>query len=136
MKNQVGLWIDHRKAVIVSLTDNLQDIREIQSHMEKHTRYSGMSQAPAEDQRDRKFNGHLDKYYEKVVSCIRHADAILILGPGEAKGELKARLDAAALGGLVVGIEAVDKMTDHQIAAKVRERFLTSTGDSQQSRLN
>jgi hypothetical protein len=104
--------------------------------MEKHIRYSGSSQAPAEDQRDRKFAGHLDKYYEKVVSCIRHADAILLLGPGEAKGELKARLDAEALGGHIVGIETADKMTDHQIAAKVRAHFLTSPEDCQQTRRN
>jgi stalled ribosome rescue protein Dom34 len=125
MKSNVGLWIDHRQAIIVSFTDKVQKTRRIISDMEKHVRFSGGAQkTSAEDQRDRRFTGQLDKYYDKVVSCIRDADAILILGPGEAKVELKTRLENEALGGRIAGIETVDKMTDHQIAAKVRQRFL------------
>jgi stalled ribosome rescue protein Dom34 len=124
MKSNVGLWIDHRKAVIVSLTDKVEKIRRIISDMEKHVRFSGgAKKTSAEDQRDRRFAGHLHKYYEKVVSCIRDAGSILILGPGEAKVEFKTRLESEALGGRVVGIETVDKMTDRQIAAKVRKHF-------------
>ncbi len=127
MKSNVGLWLDHRKAVIVSLRDKGEEIHEIPSHAEKHARIpGGEREAPAEDQRDRRFKEHIHKYYDEVVSCIRNADSILILGPGEAKVELKARLEIEALGSRVVGIEAVDKMTDNQIAAKVREHFLKS----------
>ena len=125
MKSNVGLWIDHREAVIVSLTDKVQKTRRIISGMEKHVRFSGGAEKTAsEDQRDRRFTGQLDKYYDKVISCIRDADSILILGPGEAKVELQTRLENEALGGRITGIETVDKMTDHQIAAKVRQRFL------------
>ena len=125
MKSNVGLWIDHRKAVIVIVTDKGDETRLVRSNMGKHVRFSGEArEASAEDQRDRKFTGHLDKYYEKVVSCIRDANSILILGPGEAKVELKTRLESEALGGRIAGIETADKMTDHQIAAKVRQHFL------------
>lgn len=124
MKNNVGVWIDHRKAVIVSLADEVEKTRRIISHMEKHVRFSGgANEASAEDQRDRRFTGHLDKYYERVVSCIRDADSILILGPGEAKVELRTRLESEALGGRIAGFETVDKMTDRQLAAKVRQHF-------------
>jgi hypothetical protein len=47
----------------------------------------------------------------------------LLFGPGEAKGELEKHLAAKGLGGRVVGFETVDKMTDRQIAAKVRQHF-------------
>jgi stalled ribosome rescue protein Dom34 len=118
------VWIDHRKAVIVSLADEVEKTRHIISHMEKHVRFSGgANEASAEDKRDRRFTGHLDKYYERVVSCIRDADSILILGPGEAKAELRTRLEGEALGGRIAGIETVDKMTDRQLAAKVRQHF-------------
>jgi hypothetical protein len=46
---------------------------------------------------------------------------ILIIGPGEANGELKARLERRGLGARNVGMETVDRMTDRQIAARVRE---------------
>jgi len=92
--------------------------------MEKHIRYSGAAQEDsAEDQRDKRFTGHLNKYYDHVISCIRDAESILIFGPGEAKAELEKRLESEALSGLVVGIETVDKMTDRQIAARVRQHF-------------
>ena len=58
-----------------------------------------------------------------VIACIRDAESILILGPGEAKGELKKRLERNKLGGRIVGIETIDRMTDRQIAAKVRRYF-------------
>jgi stalled ribosome rescue protein Dom34 len=122
--SNVGLWIDHRKAVIVSLKDKVEKTMQILSHMEKHVRYSGGAQAAsAEDQRDRRFAGHLRKYYDRVVASIREADSILILGPGEAKVELGLLLENEALGGRIASIEAVDKLTDRQVAARVRKHF-------------
>jgi hypothetical protein len=78
---------------------------------------------PADDSRQRALTGHLNQYYDAVIAGIRGAEAILIFGPGEAKGELKKRLEKDKLGGKIVGVETADKMTDHQIAAKVREHF-------------
>jgi hypothetical protein len=133
MKKEVGLWIDHRKAVIVTIENEVEITREIQSNMERHVRLvdSRRSKAPmisegstAEDMRDRKFGNHLGKYYEGVVSMIRDADTIWIFGPGEAKVELENQLKKAELGARILGIETVDKMTDQQIAAKVRDHFL------------
>ena len=126
MKREVGLWIDHRKAVILSVTDKGEETILIRSDMEKHVRYSGAAQEDsAEDQRDRRFTGHLNNYYDQVISCIRDAESILIFGPGEAKVELEKRLESEVLGGRVVGVETVDKMTDRQIAARVRQHFPT-----------
>ena len=41
MGNKVGLWIDHRKAVVVTITDKLEEINSITSGLEKHVRFSG-----------------------------------------------------------------------------------------------
>ena len=133
MKKEVGLWIDHRKAVIVVTTDKGEEIKLIVSKVEKQLRRSGgsplkgpheASQVPADDSRERAFTGHLNIYYDAVIASIRDAEAILILGPGEAKVELKKRLESEELSGRIVGIETVDKMTDRQIVARVRQRFL------------
>jgi hypothetical protein len=78
---------------------------------------------PADDSRERTFTGHLNINYEAVIACLRDAESILIFGPGEAKGELKERLEKSKLGGRIAGVETVDKMTDRQIAAKVRQYF-------------
>jgi hypothetical protein len=77
-----------------------------------------------EDMSDRKFGDQLGRFYERVVSSIRDADSILIFGPGEAKVELDNLLKKEGLGGCIVAIETVDKLTNPQIAANVRAHFL------------
>ncbi|MBA3767039.1 MAG: hypothetical protein H0W99_08640 [Acidobacteria bacterium] len=123
MKKTVGLWIGHRKAVIVFVTGTEEEIKVISSQDEKQHRQSGVSM-PADDIRQRELTGHLNRYYDEVVACIREAESILIFGPGEAKGELKKRIEKDNLGGHIVGVETADKMTDPQIVAKVKEHFL------------
>lgn len=127
MKNAAGLWIDHREAVIVFINNGAEEIRHVPSNLEKHVRFSGGSRAEeggGEDQQDRQYATHLNTYYDAVIGNIANAESILIFGPGEAKGEFEKRLVGKGLGGHVVGVETVDKMTDPQIAAKVRLRFL------------
>jgi hypothetical protein len=132
VKKQVGVWVDHRKAVIVILTDEGERIRLIISKSERQLRRSGDSPlkgpyesqlVPADDSRQRTFTGQLNIYYDAVIACIRDAESIMIFGPGEAKSELKAHLERDNLGERIVSIETVDKMTSRQIMAKVRERF-------------
>ena len=125
MKSEIGLWIDHRQAVIVVVTDIGEATKRIISNLEKHVRFSSGSSedGSAEDVRDRQFANRLNSYYAEVIAVIRDADSIQIFGPGEAKGELEKRLEREGLKGRIVDIETVDKMTDRQIAAKVRARF-------------
>jgi hypothetical protein len=126
VKTKVGLWIDHRKAVVVTITDAGEETKQITSHMEKHVRFSGGGSevGTADDMADRKFDNHLDKYYDRVIAYLHEAESIQIFGPGEAKHELETRLEHAGLKEHIVEVDAADKMTDRQIAAKVRERFL------------
>jgi hypothetical protein len=122
MQRDVALWIDHRKAVIAAVTGDTEDLTRIRSGIEKHVRYSA-GEGVAEDSRDRRFEKHLNQYYDKVIASLRDAGSILILGPGEAKHEVERRLRDAGLGKAIVGVETADKMTDPQIAALARQRF-------------
>jgi hypothetical protein len=132
MKRRVGLWIDHREAIIVAVTDDGEETERIMSRVEKQLRRIGDSplkgpyesqKVPEDNSRQRTFSGQLGVYYEDIMADIRDAESILIFGPGEAKGELMTLLEKNNLGGRVTGVETEDKMTDPQIAAKVREHF-------------
>ena len=138
MRTRVGLWIDHRKAIVVAITDKGEERGLIISKVERQLRRAGDSplkgpyesqQVPESDRRQRTLTGQLNIYYDAVIASIRAAESILIFGPGEAKGELKARLVRRNLGGRIVGMETVDKMTDRQIAAKVRQHFHIGVGN-------
>jgi hypothetical protein len=128
MKKQIGLWIDHRKAVIAIISDEGEELKKITSNMEKHVRFTGgraSEDGSTEDVRDRQFGNHLNSYYDEVIAVIRGADSIQIFGPGEAKGELEKRLEREGLKARIFAIETVDKMTDRQISAKVRQHLST-----------
>lgn len=132
METKVGLWIDRRKAVIVVVTDTDEEIGLIISKVEGQLRRAGDSPlkgsyeaqlVPADNSRQRAHTQRLNIYYDAVIASIGNADSILIFGPGEAKNELEKRLEKRNLGERIVAIESVDKMTDKQIAARVRQRF-------------
>ena len=123
MKKEVGLWIDHRKAVVVTFEDRTEKIQEITSDVESHMQSSNNRDSAGEDVRDRHFGDHLESYYDRVISFIQNAESIWIFGPGEAKVELENRLKVKNLGARIVGIATVDKMTYSQISAKARGYF-------------
>lgn len=132
MGTKAGLWVDHRKAVIVVVTDQGEETKMILSKVDKQLRRTGDSPlkgpyeaqlVPADDSQEAGLKGALNMYYDEIIESIPDADAILIFGPGEAKGELKNRIEKGPLSGRVVGFETVDKMSDQQIAAKVTHYF-------------
>jgi hypothetical protein len=127
MNKRVGLWINRNKAVIVSIADNIEARRIITSDMDHHVLYSTVvpGDGSPENIRDRRFWNHLGEYYDKIIAHIRDATEIQIFGPEGAKYELQKHLESEGLGGHIVSMEDAEKMTDLQIAIKVRKRFPT-----------
>lgn len=132
MKTATGLWIDRRKAVIVTVAGRAENVQEILSHVEKQlgrtegarstTPYEAQL-VPADDSKERGLTRHLDTYYDEVISHLRDAKTILIFGPGEAKGELVKRIERDKLSERIASIETADKMTVPQVAAEVRKHL-------------
>ncbi len=132
MKTKAGLWIDHRKAIIVTISNKNEALEVIESDVEKQLRRTGDSplkgrhesfNVPADNSRYKAHAEHLSSYYKDIVECLRNAESILIFGPGEAKSELKGYLEQNKLDERIADIETADKMTDNQILAKVRHYF-------------
>lgn len=127
MKREVGLWIDRSKAVIVTIAHEGEGIRGLESNLERHVRFSGVSSEDGwmGNLQDGKLSTCLTSYYDDVIACILDADSIQIYGPGEAKLQLEKRLRNAELGERIVRTETVEKMTERQIEAKVWQHFLS-----------
>jgi hypothetical protein len=130
---KAGIWIDHRKAVIIELTGDGESIKTIQSNVEKHPERGGDSpmkgsyearQVPADDSRQRGLTGELNRYYDIVIQAMPDHDGILLFGPGEAKGEFHTRLSKIKPQAQVSAVETADKMTEPQMVAKVRAHFV------------
>lgn len=133
MNHKVGIWIDHKKAVIVSASAGGVTAKTLESEVGPHARYSGRAGYPTPDgphdgRGEKKYEGrygqHLDRYYDEVIGLLGQPEALLIFGPGEAKLQLKERLSRShTLSDRTVGIETMDKLTDPQIVAKVKEHY-------------
>lgn len=127
MTMKAGVWIDHRQAVVVLVTEAGRVIKKIASEAQalgtpKRGPRSKHSYTPndfvAEDRLERKAVSHRNKYYDDVIACLRGAEAVLIFGPGEAKGEFNKRIKSKKLSVRFVELETTDKLTERQIAAK------------------
>jgi stalled ribosome rescue protein Dom34 len=132
MKNDMGLWIDHRQAVIVTLNDGTESIEHVEADFEKRGNYTSDMQSEsesslrmdlAEDKHERHAAEMVNHYYDAVATHIKNATGILIMGPGPAKSEFQKYLENHKFSGTIIGVEAADNLTDAQIAAKVRTTF-------------
>jgi hypothetical protein len=131
IKPNVGVWIDHREAIIVVLTETGEVTKHIRSNVEKQPRRSGepdhgsfeTQEVPAEDSHEREYTGHLARYYDGIILHLRDAGRIVIFGPGEAKGELRKRFEKAPDDARTIELETVDKMTEPEFVALVRHHF-------------
>lgn len=126
MAKYAGLWIDHKRAYIVTIEGGREEAREVLSNAEGRPRYHArarVQEGVAENQRDRRIAGQLERFYDQVTALVRDAEAILIIGPGEAKGEMADNLSRAGLASHIVATEAAARLTDRQIAARVRKTF-------------
>jgi len=136
-KNYVGLWIDHRQAVLVSITDGAETIKRIDSDIERKVRLSGGSrtaktpygpqQVSVDGKQQERIKQQARQYYQQIIRRIQDATKILIFGPGEAKTELKKEIEKSkTLAAKKITVEPADKMTERQIAARVRQFFTGS----------
>lgn len=132
MGNKGGVWIDHRKAVVVVLSDGAEHHSVILSKVEKHLERGGDSplegrfearQVPADDSQQRSLTAKLNIFYDEVIVALANLELIVLFGPGEAKHELDGRLKKLKRDAHVEPLETEDKMTDPQIIAKVRSHF-------------
>ncbi len=135
---KAGIWLDHRKAVIVLLANGEESMRTLDSKAESRYRLSGGSrshtpwgpQEKSSEQKQLERQSHqLKRYYLRVLRKIRGASVVLLMGPGEAKRELgKLIEDRKTKPKLSLFIKPADKMTANQILARVKDFYREPRG--------
>jgi hypothetical protein len=131
MAKCVGIWIDRREAIVVTLSGADEKCVRIHSSMESQERRAGDRtdgpyeplQVPDDSSRDRKERGELARFYDEVITHIAGSDSLYICGPGETRTHLKHRIAESSSAPSNVQVEAADRMTDAQFIAKIRHQF-------------
>jgi stalled ribosome rescue protein Dom34 len=130
MDRNVGLWIDHKQAYAIWYDDGKVEIIPSQieppAHFSGGTRLGGRlnSKADTELRQNDRIRLQLKKYYEQVISVLKSADSIFIMGPGKAKIEFeKAIKKNKAMERRILTVETADKMTKNQMVAYVKNFY-------------
>lgn len=131
MAVNVGVWVDHREAVVVRLSGSDAVTVNVKSDSESQLRRASdhpsgsfeSLQVPSDDTRERKRKQELKEYYQQLIPHMQDAEQIAIYGPGEAKKELQKTLHDTPLAEKICDVEAADRMTEAQFVAKVKNRF-------------
>lgn len=128
MSINIGIWLDHSKAVILQIEDKKCDVVTINSNIEdaRHPRCGTEGHCTIIPERKRKGRRQeiVRKFYQGITAKIRNAGAIFILGPGMAKTEFVNELNTVKqLRSRIIGIAAADKMSLRQLESKVRQYF-------------
>jgi stalled ribosome rescue protein Dom34 len=132
MATNAGVWIDHKQAIVIRITDAGTEIKKIAFNLGQQARpnrgrRSKQSHTPndfvAEDTLQRRIENDRKHYFDEVIDSTQGAAAVLILGPGEAKGEMLKRIKSKKRNSRNVEMETADKMTERQLIAKVRTHF-------------
>jgi hypothetical protein len=129
MIREVGVWIDFRKAIIVTIIHPEDGISRIHADLHSEVCFPEISVQDGLllETGSRRSARDLGAYYENIIACIREAESIQIFGPDETKLELEKRLQYKGRGKYIVGVETAVKMTERQIEAKVWRHFLSQS---------
>jgi len=119
--HQIAIWIDHHEAFLAKFQDqNISQEEDIVSEVGPHTHGGGWSQHRIDAHRHEQLN----HYYDEVIGHLGSPDEILILGPGQAKHELRARIEHhKGLRGKVVDVKTSDKISEEQFIQEAQEYF-------------
>ena len=133
MNKKAGIWIDHSKAVIVSLEQEQETVSVVESRAGRRVRVSGGSRTKSpygpqdvnpEGRRYRKYMQQLKHFYERVCKKVGDAEAVYVFGPGPAKTEFRKHIESMKhTAPPITKIESAEKMSDAQLVARVRKHF-------------
>lgn len=124
MNAKLGIWIDHRNALIVSVARDHSVVTRLRSSLRPHGHYHGAQDGGGEKKYEARHAQGLSHFVDAVARHVERGDEVVILGPGDSKGELARRIrQIKSLKGVATTTTAADKLTEAQIVATIRRRY-------------
>ena len=135
MKKKTGIWVDHKKAIIVSLNGEKENVIEIESNIENavyHDKegnkgtFSGSHHGNSETKFEERKKNQLNDFLKEVIAKIKETDELYVFGPAETKTKLEQKIyseksfDISKLKSVAT---ADSNMSLNQIIAMVKEFY-------------
>lgn len=136
MTTQAGIWIDKEQAILVKISEANQEVIRFKVDHHEAVTQEAIAGSPAasqvthrpyeylpEGRVERKKFADRKRMYLALEDSLQGADGLLLIGPGETKGEFAKHIALKRLPLAQLTVEASDRMTEPQLVAKVREHF-------------
>ena len=133
MEKQIGIWIDSKKAKIVTLSGVQKSLKTINSEIETRERIAGESKQfgrfgeqyiDNEKTREQKIKKQAKDFCRAILQELADCEAIVIFGPANMKHELEKEIkNDHILSTKLKAVVAADSMTDNQTSAWVMDYF-------------
>ena len=131
-----GIYIDHTHCIIVTLHDGKSEAVEIKSNIVPQKRFKGEGSDKTHSvdhtgdkqmQHQNKLNNEFRKFCNSIAAQIHSANRILIIGPSDAKFELRNAIkDVKTLSKVFEETKTTNKMTKTEIVRFMKNNFATS----------
>ena len=73
MNRLAGVWIDHKKAVIVSASEGRVTTRTLESDVGAHPHFGGQQDGGGEKKYEERHRERLERYYDEVLASAQGA---------------------------------------------------------------
>ena len=133
LDKMMGVWIDHREAILVSIKGDESTVERFESNAESHYRPSGGNKSGGtsvaqdimkEKSTDERLKHQYHKFYDQVIAKTVNVNKIFIFGPGEAKRELVSKIGRIKGPHVrIADVIASGRLTEKEIVAKVGTFF-------------
>jgi len=133
LKPYLGVWVDHREVYLIwADEDGRTELRHADAHYPEKAKksyqatsgggaFGGVAPHATLAEKQKR---EARRFYERVFKAIRNAENVYIFGPGQARKELLRRLqEHKDFNGRVRGVEGAERMSEAQMAARVRRFF-------------
>ena len=135
MKKQTGIWLDHEKAIIITLDRDGYILNTIESDIvtkertdgetKKYGRFGDQSLSQ-EKHKERRIKEQTSKYLKNLLSEIKDVDELVLFGPANMKKELEKHiLNDTTLASKLKRVVSADSMTENQMVAWVKKFHLS-----------
>lgn len=138
-KNNVGVWIDLKKAIIVTLNGDKKEVKTILSEIETKERIPGESKkfvrfgnqfSNLEKQKENRLTHKTNAFLKSIQEQLSHSDALVVFGPANMKQDLaNLIIENKNLVDKLKGVETTDSLTDNQTAAWVENYYQPLKGN-------
>lgn len=132
-KKQAGVWMDRSKAIIVTLYEGHESVKEFEAEIDNAVYHHGEGDKGSfmgdrHLNNERKFNERekhqVSRFLDQVADHIRQCDELIVMGPSDMKYEFRSVLESdKQLAPKLKSVEPADKMTDRQLVALVRDYY-------------